>query len=203
MLNLDKYQGIIFDLDGTLVNSMVAHATAWESTCRAFNIPYDKEWLDQLGGMPSRKVTLEILKRYPLDLDAQAITRHKVNVFEGIENEGDIIPKIYKILKENYKNKPIGIGTGAQYKHAKEILDTTDILSMVQVLVTSDDVENHKPNPDTFEKVAQQLSLPAPDCVVFEDTTIGRQAANRAGMDCYLVAQGDIIDFFPANKAQG
>ena len=48
MPNLDKYKGIIFDLDGTLVNSMVAHAHAWELTCSKFNIPYDKPWIHNL-----------------------------------------------------------------------------------------------------------------------------------------------------------
>ncbi|WP_117232935.1 HAD family hydrolase [Vibrio maerlii] len=197
--NLDKYQAIIFDLDGTLVNSMVAHAAAWEQTCNKFNIPYDKEWLDELGGMPSRKVTLEIVKRYNLTIDPLNITKDKIANFEAIENKGEQIPEICNLLKEYLPSKSIGIGTGAQYRHAKEILDTTDIQNHIEVLVTSDDVENHKPYPDTFLKVAEKLNIDAKNCVVFEDTTIGRQAANRAGMDCYLVKQGKIINFYPAN----
>ena len=104
-LNLSKYNGIIFDLDGTLVNSMVAHAAAWEKTCLKFNIPYEKEWLNQLGGMSSRKVTHEIVKRYDLNLDADEVTKDKIANFEAIEDKGDIIPKTYQILKDNYKTK--------------------------------------------------------------------------------------------------
>jgi len=198
ILDLNNYQGIVFDLDGTLVNSMVAHAAAWEKTCNKFDIPYEKEWLDQLGGMPSRKVTQEIIKRYQLDLDANAITKDKIANFEAIEHKGDVIPGIYDILKSNDGIKKMGIGTGAQFKHAKEILDKTDILSLVQILITSDDVENHKPNPDTFLKVAEGLNLPPAQCIVFEDTIIGQQAAANAGMDCYLVENGKIVSFITA-----
>ncbi len=197
-MNLDKYQAIIFDLDGTLVNSMVAHASAWEQTCGKFNIPYEKEWLNQLGGMPSRKVTLEILARYQLDIEPSLITSDKIANFERIEHKGEIIPDIYQILQQNYQRKKVGIGTGAQYKHAKEILDTTDIMDMVSVLVTSDDVENHKPHPDTFSAVANALKVSPNQCVVFEDTIIGRQAANSAGMDCFMVSEGNVGAFFPS-----
>ncbi|MEZ9863387.1 beta-phosphoglucomutase family hydrolase [Vibrio breoganii] len=198
MPNLDKYKGIIFDLDGTLVNSMVAHAKAWEMTCTKFNIPYDKEWLNQLGGMPSRKVTLEIIKRYDLSIDALQVTKDKIANFEAIKHKGDVIPEIYAILQQQHRYKKIGIGTGAQAKHAKSILDTTDILSMIDILVTSDDVQNHKPNPDTFLKVAQQLKLAPADCIVFEDTLIGQQAATAAGIDCYMVEGGVVTAFIPA-----
>ena len=200
MLNLDKYKGIIFDLDGTLVNSMVAHAHAWELTCSKFNIPYDKEWLDQLGGMPSRKVTLEIMKRYDLSLDPQLITKDKIANFEAIEHKGDVLPETYAILERYYQLKKVGIGTGAQAKHAKAILDTTDIPSMITALVTSDDVDNHKPHPDTFLKVAQQLDVLPSDCVVFEDTLIGQQAASSAGMDRFMVEEGVVTTFIPANN---
>lgn len=200
MPNLDKYKGIIFDLDGTLVNSMVAHAHAWELTCSKFNIPYDKEWLDQLGGMPSRKVTLEIIKRYDLSLDPQVVTKDKIANFEAIEHKGDVLPETYAILERYYQLKKVGIGTGAQAKHAKAILDTTDIPSMITALVTSDDVDNHKPHPDTFLKVAQQLDVLPSDCVVFEDTLIGQQAASSAGMDCFMVEEGVVTTFIPANN---
>lgn len=70
---------------------------------------------------------------------------------------------------------------------------------MIRTIVTSDDVENHKPNPDTFLKVARQLELDPTDCVVFEDTIIGQYAATAAGMDCYMVEDGRITQFVPAS----
>ncbi len=73
--------------------------------------PYDKEWLDQLGGMPSRKVTQEILKRYDLTLDAQQITSDKIANFGAIAHKGDVIPETYALLQQQYQLKKIGIGT--------------------------------------------------------------------------------------------
>lgn len=200
MTDLAHYQGIIFDLDGTLVNSMIAHATAWEKTCKTFSIPYDKPWLDSLGGMPSRKVTLELLKRYELTLDPAMITADKTANYEAIEHKGEVIEETFSLLKRYAKTKKVGIGTGSQAKHAKAILATTSIPSYIQTLVTSDDVVNHKPHPDTFLQVAQNLSVPPENCVVFEDTQIGQQAATRAGMDCYMVKNGTVVQFIPARR---
>ena len=64
--------------------------------------------------------------------------------------------------------------------------------------MTSDDVENHKPSPDTFLKVAEQLNVIPSQCIVFEDTRIGQQAASNAGMDCYLVHNGTVLSFSAA-----
>ncbi|GAM66374.1 phosphatase yqaB [Vibrio sp. JCM 19236] len=55
--------------------------------------------------------------------------------------------------------------------------------------MTATEVENHKPFPDTFLLAAEQMNIQPKDCVVFEDTLLGLQAAHAAGMDCYLVTE--------------
>jgi HAD superfamily hydrolase (TIGR01509 family) len=66
--------------------------------------------------------------------------------------------------------------------------------------VTATDVSNHKPNPDTFLLAAEKLKLKPQNCVVFEDTNLGKQAAHRAGMDCIMV-EGDNLVFYPNTAA--
>ena len=198
--DLSKYAGIIFDLDGTLINSMGAHDSAWQETAKAFNIPLDPSWVHQLGGMPSRKVALEIVERYGLQLDPLRLSQDKVSRYEASAGQADLNPEIYQILKNNVGLKKLAIGTGGQRKHALVSLGSHDILRLIDTLVTSDDVTHHKPNPDTFLLAAARIGLAAEQCVVFEDTHIGQQAAHAAGMDCFRVVAGEVAGLYPCGS---
>ncbi|MEZ9436920.1 HAD-IA family hydrolase, partial [Vibrio atlanticus] len=79
-----------------------------------------------------------------------------------------------------------------------EIRNKTDILSKLDILVTATDVKNHKPNPDTFLAACFGMGLQPKQCVVFEDTHLGKQAAHAANMDCILVVEGNTLEFYPA-----
>ena len=199
-LDLSLYKGIIFDLDGTLINSMGAHDVAWEQTCHAFNIPLDVSWVHQLGGMPSGKVAVEIVHRYGLELDPVLLSQDKIARYERLATQAEVNPQIYQILKDHVGLKKLAIGTGGQRKHALVSLGSSDIPELIDTLVASDDVANHKPNPDTFLLAAERIGLAPEHCVVFEDTLIGRQAAHAAGMDCYWVAAGEVAGFYPCDS---
>ena len=84
----------------------------------------------------------------------------------------------------------MGIGTGSTRAHAAHILRQTGLDAFIPVLVSADDVVNHKPHPDTFLKVAEQLGAKPANCLVFEDTPIGLEAGRAAGMETLLVHQG-------------
>ncbi len=196
-MNLEKYEGLIFDLDGTLIQSMESHCEAWIQTCRKHHIPLDAEWFNERGGIPSRKISKEIVEMFDLNASAEEITLDKVSIYERIAKPAELNSEIYNILKTLHKTKKTAIGTGGQAKHAYANLQANDILSMIDAIVTSEDVTNHKPYPDTFLVAAEKIGVDPKKCVVFEDTMIGKQAAHAAGMDCYLVTNGKISNFFP------
>jgi beta-phosphoglucomutase family hydrolase len=199
-LDLSKYRGIIFDLDGTLINSMGAHDEAWQQTCQEFTIPLDVNWVHQLGGMPSRKVAVEIIRRYGLELDPVLLSQDKIARYERLATQAEVNPQIYQILKDQVGLKKLAIGTGGQRKHALVSIGSSDIAELIDTLVASDDVTEHKPSPDTFLLAAVRLGLAPEHCVVFEDTLIGMQAAYAAGMDCYRVVAGEVAGFYPCDS---
>ena len=86
----------------------------------------------------------------------------------------------------------MGIGTGSERDNAIRMLTETGLLDRVETVVTASDVTNGKPHGETFLTVAKNMGLRADECVVFEDTEIGRQAAANAGMDCIMVINGKI-----------
>ena len=197
-IDLTAYEGLIFDMDGTLIDTMPAHVQAWQQTALEFGFHFEASWLHSLGGMPSYKIAGEVNSKYGLSLDPQAVSQFKMASFAAIEDKGDIIPCTHSLLLEHLGNKKIAVGTGSQRKSAEQLLEKTNILSKLDILVTATDVKNHKPNPDTFLDACFGMGLQPKQCVVFEDTDLGKQAAHAAKMDCILVVDGDKLEFHPA-----
>ena len=190
--HLDHYDAIIFDMDGTLIDSMPAHMDAWRLAADAHGFPYDHDWHYSQGGVPTRKTVELINERYGLNLDLDAVAETKRQKWEDMGLAPVLIAETHSVFIALTGKKPIAVGTGAEREHAIDMLEATGLMSQLNALVTACDVVQGKPSPDTFLKAAQALGVEPSKCVVFEDTEIGRRAAQSAGMDCILVIDGKI-----------
>ena len=193
MLDLTRYQAIIFDMDGTLIDSMPSHNLAWQQTCAQYGYPFDDSYMHSLGGVPTEQTVVLLNEKYGLSHDVRTVAQTKRQRWEQLELAPAIIPATVAVLRHYHGVLKLGIGTGAERPHALKMLQQTALLPLVQTLVTACDVTHGKPDPETFLTVARQLGVAPQYCVVFEDTGIGQLAAQRAGMDCILVQQGQLI----------
>ena len=189
---LNQFEAVIFDMDGTLIDTMPAHMIGWQKTGEVHGFPYDADWHYSLGGVPTLGTAKLIVERYKLDLDPQLLAKTKKDLWEKLKTEPVVFAETFAVFKDLLGQKPVAVGTGSEKNHAIEVLGETGILENLNALVTADDVENGKPHPETFLKAAQQMGVNPANCVVFEDTQIGRQAALDAGMQCILVVDGKI-----------
>ncbi|RTZ17409.1 beta-phosphoglucomutase family hydrolase [Vibrio aquaticus] len=193
---LDDYQGLIFDMDGTLIDTMPAHLEAWHQTAAHFEFPFSNDWLHSLGGMPSYKIAAEVNAKYGLSLDPYEVSRFKMATFAAIEQHGEVIPCSVNVLEHYYSKKKLAVGTGSQRDSAIRLLTKAGLIEKLDAIVTATDVTNHKPHPETFLQAADQVGLKPDQCVVFEDTKLGMQAAHAAEMDCVMVEKGNLV-FYP------
>jgi beta-phosphoglucomutase family hydrolase len=187
---LKIYDGFIFDLDGTLVDSMPLHLAGWQHASALFNFDYDPEWFYNLGGVPSLKIALLLAKEQAIDLDIDAVTKEKTNYYHQVINQAKVFPAMQDLVAELFPYCPLAIGTGSVRTNVDIVLSNNNLQSYFKAITTADDVIHHKPNPDTFLLSATKIGIPPSRCLVFEDTGIGQQAANKAKMDCVLVVDG-------------
>ena len=193
MPDLSRYKGIVFDMDGTLIDSMGAHNIAWRHACEKYAYPFDEQYIHNLGGVPTRDIVILLNKKHGLSHDPDAVTETKNLAFLELKDSPTIIEDTFQVI-QRYKGKlKMGVGTGSQRNNAIQMLNDTGLLEHLETVVTASDVTHGKPHGETFITVATNMGLQPNECVVFEDTEVGRQAAQNAGMDCIMVINGKIV----------
>ncbi|WDF93652.1 HAD family hydrolase [Aeromonas dhakensis] len=188
----EQYDALIFDMDGTLVDSMPRHLDAWEATSAEFGLPFDRAQLNEYGGIPTRKIVAILAEQHGLTIDVEAFTQRKVALYMEHIQQVSVFPAMWELVRRCHGKVPMGIGTGSPRNQAESILKSTGLDAYIQVVVSADDVVNHKPHPDTFLQVAEQLGANPANSLVFEDTQIGLQAGRAAGMETVLVLEGEL-----------
>ncbi|MDX9882800.1 MAG: beta-phosphoglucomutase family hydrolase [Prolixibacteraceae bacterium] len=175
-------RALIFDLDGTLSDSLPVHIATWHKLCREMGCTFDERIVAEMTGMATISFAERIKKEQQLDVDPQEIVRRKQSYFWENAHQVKPIPAVVEVVKKYHKILPMAVGTGASRRSAELQLKTLLLTEYFDAIVTADDVDHHKPNPDTFLKCAQLMNVLPKDCVVFEDGELGMQAARKAGM---------------------
>ncbi|HPS58721.1 MAG TPA: HAD-IA family hydrolase [Spirochaetota bacterium] len=182
-LDIDpRAKGLIFDLDGTLADSMPIHFKAWKQTALEHGFVYTDELFFGLAGIPTHKIVPVVNERLGLKLDPVLFSRRKEELFlEYLEEVGPIKP-VADIVYKYHGRLPMSVGTGGKRYIAEITLKMMGFDKYISIIVSADDVEHHKPWPDTFLKCAELMGIEPRYCQVFEDGEMGLLAAERAGM---------------------
>lgn len=185
---LDK--AVIFDMDGTLVDSTKADFLAWQ---KLFSY-YDKhlsfrEYLPLLG-LKSSQVVRDFLP-VKNDEDVQIALTKKLVFFHEIISENGIFPVPYAdvfLMQIKRLGIPVALATSSRRAKMEMVMEKLGLLDYFDAVVTGGDVSEGKPAPDIFLLAAEKLGVSPPSIIVFEDASNGVKAAKNAGMKCVALA---------------
>lgn len=193
-LDLKAYKGLIFDLDGTLIDSMPWHVRAWKQVCHEHGFDIDPNIVYQLGGMASRNIAQKFKDEGKNVGSVDAFVQRKIDLYRENLSQIKLFEPVFALMQRAHAaGLKCAIGTGTQRINAEDIVEKLHLTPYVQAIVSSDDVSAHKPNPDTFLKAAELLGLQPEDCLVLDDGPVGLEAARRAKMDCVEVLNGTMV----------
>ena len=182
---LDQYDAMIFDMDGTLIDSGILHETAWTETLNRYNIPVDRPLMNSLAGVPTRKTVELLIEKFSVTTEASIdeINHYKATAVKKYAAQYVKPTALLAVVKQFHGKVPMSIGTGASFAEAEELLAHCHLSRYMDHIVGADNVKHPKPAPDTFRYCAQLMGVEPSKCVVFEDSQLGLQAAKAAGMD--------------------
>ncbi len=181
--------GLIFDCDGTLADSMPIHWRAWDQTCQRHGLEFTEERHYALGGTPSRRIFEILGKEQGVTLDPLALSQEKEAAYLLLMPEVKPVEPVLAIAREHRGKLPMAVATGGQRNCITQLLEHLGIADWFEGLVTSEDVENPKPAPDTFLQAAALIGVVPEQCRAYEDTDLGMQSINAAGMEAVDVRE--------------
>jgi beta-phosphoglucomutase family hydrolase len=177
-----KAKALIFDLDGTLSDSLPVHLATWNLVGEKYGFVFDPQIIHEMTGRPTIEFAQRVVEQYGLNADPHELVRVKQQAFWSMANLLQPIDEVVSVVKENYGRIPMCVGTGAGRKSAMVQLETLDLLRYFEAVVSADDVKKHKPEPETFLECARLMGVEPEYCQVFEDGVLGIEAAEKAGM---------------------
>jgi beta-phosphoglucomutase-like phosphatase (HAD superfamily) len=184
-----KAKALIFDLDGTLADTMPIHYMAWKNAAARYGINFTPELFGQLAGIPLYPTVEKLNHMFGKNIDPKEMGDIKEAEFEKNMHLTPEIKVVTDLVREWHGKLPMAVGTGGSRRLSLKTLGIIGMKDYFDILVTSEDVSQFKPNPETFVKCAELMGVPSAYCEVFEDGALGIQAAETAGMMVVDVTQ--------------
>lgn len=183
-LSADGFDAVIFDCDGTLVNSMPYHFEAW---CEALSLHgaaniFKEDVFYAMGGRPTKDIVVELNDEYGLKLDPEKVAFAKREAFLKKLGQIELIDEVAAFAESLRGKLPMAIATGGTRLVIEKTLQAVGVSDLFEEVVTADDVKTGKPAPDIFLRAAELLGAKPERCLVLEDAPAGVMAAQLAGM---------------------
>jgi HAD superfamily hydrolase (TIGR01509 family) len=189
-LPLARYQALLFDLDGTLANSMGLHNEAWIGALKERGHAMTAQILQEYAGIQNPR-TIELFnERFGWKLDAISVIADKEARFERNIAHVKPVEGVMAIAQKYRDEKKLAIVSGGHRELVKQILRALSAEDLFPVRVCAEDTKLGKPHPDPFLKAAELLGVKPEQCLVFEDGEAGIKGAKEAGMGVVRVGQG-------------
>jgi HAD superfamily hydrolase (TIGR01509 family) len=175
-------EGLIFDCDGTLADTMPIHIAAWCDSFAARGITCPEDFIQSVTGMPAEKIVAVFNQRYHHHIDALAFAAEKNRRARERLSEAAPIDPVVDIVRRYRGILPMAVASGGTRDNVLLTLDVLGLLDCFETIITADDPIKPKPDPDIFLEAARRMKVKPIHCQVFEDGDAGLEAARMAGM---------------------
>ncbi|WP_293916483.1 MULTISPECIES: HAD family hydrolase [unclassified Sphingobacterium] len=184
------YEALLYDVDGTLADNMLAHKLSYKAAAAEYGIDLDTDLIDETAGWPTVAVAQEIAKRYQTTFDFEVFSKRKSAIFiERFIQNTQPVDYVLAHLMANEGVKRIGVVSGGTRSTLQITLKVIDVEGRFETLVCAGDTPKGKPDPAPFLLAAKHLGVDPQKCIVLEDGDPGVQGAINAGMGWVRIDQ--------------
>jgi HAD superfamily hydrolase (TIGR01509 family) len=182
------FRAYLFDCDGTIADSMPLHYNAWRAVLADWNCEYPEEVFYSWGGKPVRKIIADLNKINGLKMPIEDVATRKEGLYLAQIPQLQVIPEVLEHIKAEHGRIPFAVVSGSTRDSVVGSLSMLGLLDKFDTIVSAEDYKHGKPAPDGYLLAAERLGVAPADCLVFEDTEMGIEAATAAGMASVKVA---------------
>ena len=184
------YRAYLFDMDGTIADSMPLHYIAWKQALAEYGCPLFPEPLFySWGGMPVREIVATLNQRHGLSMPIEEVAHRKEGLYFELLPKLTAVPEVLEQIESAHKRIPFAVVSGSTRESVTKSLSILGLLDKFDILVCAGDYIKAKPDPEPYLLAAKKLNVPPDSCLVFEDTDMGIEAATAAGMQAVRIPQ--------------
>lgn len=176
-------RGLIFDCDGTLVDTMPVHFMAWSRVCDKHGIAFTEQRFYEFAGMPTQKIVEVLCAEQGLNVSPEEVAHEKEQMYVALIPGVKKIRPVVDIARRERGHRRLAVASGGWKRVVRQALQAAGLENLFDVIVGADDIQHGKPAPDVFLEAARQMGLRPEECLVYEDGDLGFQAAAAAGME--------------------
>ena len=181
-LPASDFRAYLFDCDGTIADSMPLHYIAWKKAFDEWGCTFDEDLFYAWGGKPTAKIVADLNQMQGLNMPVEALAEHKENLYFELLPQLKPIPEVLEIIVAQHGKIPFAVVSGGRRNSVVNSLTALGLMDRFETIVGAEDYVHGKPAPDAYLIAAARLGMPPQDCLVFEDTDMGIEAATAAGM---------------------
>ena len=181
------FKAYLFDCDGTIADSMPLHYVAWKKALDEWNCDFDEHLFYAWGGMPTAEIVANLNQQRGLNMPVELVTHKKEVYFCELLPQIKAVPEVLEHIEAQHGRIPFAVVSGSTKESVIASLTSLNLLDKFGTFVCAGDYQKSKPDPEAFLLGAAKLGIAPKDCLVFEDTDLGIQAATSAGMSSVKV----------------
>lgn len=177
-----SFNAYLFDCDGTIADSMPLHYIAWKKALGEWNCDFGEQLFYAWGGRPTAEIIATLNQMHGLSMPVETVVQRKEDLYYELLPQLKAVPEVVEHIDAQHGRIPFAVVSGSARDSVTASLEALKLLDKFPTLVCAGEYSKSKPDPEAFLLAASKLGVAPKDCLVFEDTDMGIQAATAAGM---------------------